>query len=107
MDQHLVRLPSVVQLERLWQPASSSPIVQFDKIEVDFQLVSSTDLSTDQQYLLQICQAVTSRNCSVDLSMHNPGKIVHSRWLTTAIGFYAYMSVLEIHQQTFRYLQLT
>jgi hypothetical protein len=60
------------------------PVVQFDKIEVEFPQVSSTDLSTDQQYLLQMCQAVSSGNCSIDLSMRNPGKMVHSRWLTTA-----------------------
>ena len=74
----------MVQLKRLWKPASSLLIVQCDKIEVDFQVVTSTDLSTDQQYLLQICQAVSSGNCSVDLLMRNPGNICHFRWLTTA-----------------------
>jgi len=60
------------------------PVVQFDKIEVEFPQITSTDLSTDQQYLLQMFQAVSSGNCSIDLSMRNPGKMAHSRWLTTA-----------------------
>lgn len=40
------------------------------------------DLSTDQKYLYEICQAVTSGICSPELANRQPGKMAHSRWLT-------------------------
>ena len=43
-----------------------------------------SDLSTDQKYVYEICQAVCSGSCSQKLSNRNPGKMAHSRWLTTA-----------------------
>lgn len=42
------------------------------------------DLSTDQKYLWDICQAVMSGVCSESLTQRNPGKLSHSRWLTAA-----------------------
>ncbi|CAG4928614.1 unnamed protein product [Colias eurytheme] len=42
------------------------------------------DLSSDQQYLYDICMAINCGHCSISLSKKNPGKIVHSRWLTMA-----------------------
>ncbi|CAH0562903.1 unnamed protein product [Brassicogethes aeneus] len=42
------------------------------------------DLSTDQKYLWDICQAVTSGVCSESLIHRKPGKLTHSRWLTAA-----------------------
>ena len=60
------------------------PVVQFDKIEVGLPQVTRKNLSTDQEYLLQMCQTVSSGNSSIDFSMRNPGKMIHSRWLTTA-----------------------
>lgn len=42
------------------------------------------DLSTDQMYLLQICQAVKSGVCPAELARKSPGNISHARWLTTA-----------------------
>ena len=40
--------------------------------------------STDQQYLLEICNSISNGDCSVDLASRNPGCLNHSRWLTTA-----------------------
>lgn len=42
------------------------------------------DLSTDQKYLWDICQAVASGVCTESLLQRNPGKLAHSRWLTAA-----------------------
>lgn len=42
------------------------------------------ELSTDQSYLYEICQAIISGSCSPDLASRQPGKMAHSRWLTTA-----------------------
>lgn len=46
--------------------------------------VDVKDLSTDQQYLWQMCQAVSSGHCPYDLALRKPGLLNHSRWLTTA-----------------------
>jgi len=42
------------------------------------------ELSTDQQYLYNICKAVASGSCNPDLALQKPGPLCHSRWLTTA-----------------------
>lgn len=60
------------------------PVVQFEVIPSEIIEIDSNELSTDQKYLLEIYRAVSSGNCSQDLSCKNPGKMSHSRWLTTA-----------------------
>ena len=42
------------------------------------------ELSTDQLYLLEICNSISTGECSVDLAMRNSECLNHSRWLTTA-----------------------
>src|SRR5207253_1076375 len=46
--------------------------------------IDRTDLSSDQKYLLDISRAVSSGECPPDLAYRSPGKMAHSRWLTTA-----------------------
>jgi hypothetical protein len=61
------------------------PVVTFLPIENNLPpLGDKNDLSTDQKYLLDMCIAVSSGNVSQDLSLRNPGKLAHSRWLTLA-----------------------
>lgn len=60
------------------------PIVEFSKINGELPVISEAELSTDQKYLYDMCVAVNTGNCSFVLSKRDPGKIVHSRWLTTA-----------------------
>ena len=43
-----------------------------------------SDLSTDQKYAYKIMKAIRTGDISLELSLLNPGKICHSRWLTTA-----------------------
>ncbi|KAK4880956.1 hypothetical protein RN001_004275 [Aquatica leii] len=45
---------------------------------------STSDFSTDQNYLFEICQVITSGHCNTSLSNRKPGKLAHSRWVTTA-----------------------
>ena len=59
-------------------------VVVFEAIESDMPSVDGVDLSTDQKYLHDICNAVRSGRCSDDLSKRGPGKMSHARWLTTA-----------------------
>ncbi|XP_050527619.1 uncharacterized protein LOC126897791 [Daktulosphaira vitifoliae] len=61
------------------------PVVKFVRIEGNLPfLKNEVDLSSDQKYLFEICQSISSGKCSIDLSRRNPGKLAHSRWLTTA-----------------------
>jgi hypothetical protein len=46
--------------------------------------VDPKELSTDQRYLLEMCNSISKGECRVDLAMRNPGCLNHSRWLTTA-----------------------
>ena len=63
------------------------PTIHFERLDGNLPAMTEetvNDLSTDQKYLLEICQAVCSGVCSVSLSRRNPGRIAHSRWLTMA-----------------------
>ncbi|GBN29366.1 Cytochrome P450 4c3 [Araneus ventricosus] len=42
-------------------------------------------LSNDQQYLYEICLAISRGECYSDLALRKPGPVVHSRWLTIAV----------------------
>ncbi|CAG9792258.1 unnamed protein product [Diatraea saccharalis] len=42
------------------------------------------ELSTDQKYLYEMCHAVTTGSCSLELASCQSGKMAHSRWLITA-----------------------
>lgn len=46
--------------------------------------IDKADLSTDQEYLYNMCAAVAKGHCPPELAMRKPGPVVHSRWLTTA-----------------------
>lgn len=63
---------------------NSRPIQPFTRINAEIPVILNNDLSTDQQYFYDICQAVINGVCTESLAMREPGKIVHSRWLTTA-----------------------
>lgn len=60
------------------------PVVPFAAITAEPYFVNQRELSSDQQYLLDICLAVTNGNCSAKLANRSPGALNHSRWLTTA-----------------------
>lgn len=63
---------------------SELPVCKFQPIESDLPIIVCNDLSTDQKYLYEMVLAVSVGNCSTNLSLRDPGKMVHSRWLTTA-----------------------
>ena len=66
------------------QSCKSLPIVNFTAVNVELPEVDSQSLSSDQQYLLDICNAVARGHCLPSLALMNPGKLCHERWLTTA-----------------------
>ena len=67
------------------QNCEKLPIVDFEPLHCDLPTgINSDHLSTDQRYLFDICTAVSTGVCPVDLSLRNPGLINHSRWLTMA-----------------------
>lgn len=59
------------------------PVQKYSKIESVIPIVL-TDLSWEQKYLYEMCKSVVSGVCSASLAKRNPGKLVHSRWVTTA-----------------------
>jgi hypothetical protein len=64
------------------------PIVKYKKITSNLPSLSrdmkTNELSTDQRYLYEMCQAISSGICSESLAARNTGKIVQSRWVTLA-----------------------
>ena len=58
-----------------------NPIMTLDALSFDFE---SSDLSSDQKYRAEICQAIASGKFSKSLQAKYPGNMSHSRWLTTA-----------------------
>ena len=58
-------------------------VCDFARLEGYLPPIESSDLSTDQQYMYDICSAVISGVCPPDLGLRKPGLINHSRWLTT------------------------
>jgi len=65
---------------------SEQPVSSFAPVQLTEQLssVNPKELSTDQRYLLEMCNSISKCECSVDLAMRNLGCLNHSRWLTTA-----------------------
>ncbi|GBL94665.1 hypothetical protein AVEN_222584-1 [Araneus ventricosus] len=49
-----------------------------------FEVTNKKDLSTDQLYLMEICEVINCRHCRESLSKINPGKVCHSWWLRIA-----------------------
>ena len=69
-------------------------VVEYDKIaSINFPILPDEvvkDLSTDQKYLYEICEAVISGSCSSTLALKNPGPLSHARFLTTANSILRY-----------------
>nr|CAH7712438.1 unnamed protein product [Callosobruchus chinensis] len=68
----------------LLNDCEKAAVVQFTAINCDLPEVDAKDLSTDQQYLYIMWQAIKNGNCPKILLERNPGKLAHSRWVTTA-----------------------
>ncbi|KAG5899989.1 hypothetical protein JTB14_034558 [Gonioctena quinquepunctata] len=65
----------------------SLSIVNFNIIESNVPALNNSvknDLSTDQNYIIEICDAIPKETVDEKLFKRSPGKIVHSRWLRTA-----------------------
>ena len=58
-------------------------VAKFKRIPIQLPKIDS-DLSTDQRYLYEMCLSINSSYVSPSLASRNPGKMCHSRWLTTA-----------------------
>ena len=56
------------------------PVVAFEGIVADLPSVDLKNLSTDQKYMWEITNAVSSGECSLALAQRQPGTLNHSRW---------------------------
>ncbi|GBN09382.1 hypothetical protein AVEN_29467-1, partial [Araneus ventricosus] len=62
------------------------PVAPFSSMNVE-NMPHNIDrmvLSNEQQYLYDICLAISRDECYSDLALRKPGPVVHSRWLTIA-----------------------
>ncbi|GBL80258.1 hypothetical protein AVEN_92194-1 [Araneus ventricosus] len=62
------------------------PVVDYEPIDCSIPDIDRNLLSKDQQYLLDISNAITLGHCPEDLANRDPGPLSHSRWLTAANG---------------------
>nr|CAI5840119.1 unnamed protein product [Callosobruchus analis] len=63
--------------------------LQFTANNYDLLEGDAKDLSTDQQYLYIVWQAIKNGNCPQNLLERNPDKLAHSRWAYRVLGLYA------------------
>ena len=59
------------------------PFVNFKQIESSLPDMPTTDLSSDQKYMYDMCQVIMSGIWTEAMPLRNPGNLNHSRWLTT------------------------
>ena len=79
---------------RQLETCTQHPVTSFKTVGLTepLSILNPKEFSTDQQYLLEICNSISNGNCTVDLASRNPGCLNHSRWLTTANESFNYMS---------------
>ena len=65
----------------------SLPIVKFKAIPTVLPEIDYEDLSTDQKYLWEIANAISTGICSKALALKQPGTISLSRWNNTSSRF--------------------
>lgn len=58
--------------------------MRFSKPKKNCPIDVVKELSKDQKYMLEMCEATGSGRCSLELSMRDPGKMSYARWITTA-----------------------
>ena len=75
-----------MSIEKRLATCTQQPVIFFKAVRLteDLSNVDHKKLSTDQQYLLEICDGINAGECNIDLSIQNPGCLNHSLWLTTA-----------------------
>ena len=73
-------------IEKRLATCSQQPVTSFEAVRLteDLSNVYPKKLSTDQQYLIEICNGINAGECSINLSIRNPGCLKHSQWLTKA-----------------------
>lgn len=68
---------------KLLKSCTDLPIVKYRSIRTELPEITS-DLSSDQKYLFDICKAISEGPCNPSIANRNPGHISQSRWVTTA-----------------------
>ncbi|GLV46148.1 hypothetical protein CBL_02864 [Carabus blaptoides fortunei] len=71
-------------IEKKLQICEQLPVVNFQKIDNELSKIDFNILSNDQKYRYEISFAVSFGEVSLSLAYRQPGKMAHSRWLTTA-----------------------
>lgn len=90
-------------IEKQLQKCYENPVVNFVKVVVILPELNTSELKTDQKYLYQICEAVSSGICQQNLSQQFSGKLSPARWITTecrVLRFYIGTSITSTHLKT-------
>ena len=74
-------------IRKMLENCEKLSVVSFEPIDVELPNIDPKELSTVQKYLFDICNGISRGNISMSLSLRDPGKISHLRWLTTANRF--------------------
>ncbi|ESN96201.1 hypothetical protein HELRODRAFT_163242 [Helobdella robusta] len=72
------------EIGKMLENCEKLSIAAFEPIETELPSIHQNDLSTDQTYLFDICNGIMKGDIPLSLSLRNPGKMSHSRWITTA-----------------------
>ena len=74
--------------------------VRFELIEIELPIIDPNELNTDQNYPFNNCNGILSGNISSSLSLWVPGKLSHSRWLTTPNRIFSlYVAITELSME--------
>ena len=72
------------KLARCWLTVQKFPVVNFETINSEEINMTKTDLSKDQQYLINIYWTVKTEESKPDFAMQDLGPFWNSEWLTCA-----------------------
>ncbi|ESO05609.1 hypothetical protein HELRODRAFT_171263 [Helobdella robusta] len=72
------------EIGKMLENCEKLSIAAFEPIETELPSIHQNDLSTDQTYLFDIRNRIMKGDIPLSLSLRNPGKMSHSRWITTA-----------------------
>ena len=72
------------KLGRSLEKCENLNVVNFIPVPSELPDLDLVELSTDQKYLYEMHKSISTGVCSNALVHKNPGKLAHSRWLTTA-----------------------
>ncbi|GBM23248.1 hypothetical protein AVEN_159916-1 [Araneus ventricosus] len=84
------------------------PVVDYEPIDCSIPDIDRNLLSKDQEYLLDISNAITLGHCPEDLSNRDPDPLFHSRWLIAVNRVFRFLirSVRKLKRNSWLHLKI-